>query len=33
MFVYDLVKAIVSRYEPNSKNEFEVLDKIAAIFR
>ena len=33
MFVYDLVKAIVSHYEPNSDDEFEVLDKIAAIFR
>lgn len=33
MFVYDLVKAIVSRFEPNSKDEFEVLDKIANIFR
>lgn len=26
--IYAFIKGIVSNYEPNSKDEFEVLDKV-----
>lgn len=28
MFIYELIKAIVSAFEPDSKDEFAWLDKI-----
>lgn len=28
MFIYEAIKAIVTKYEPNSKDDFEVLDKV-----
>lgn len=30
--IYDFIKGIISEHEPNSKDEFEVLDKIFGIF-
>ncbi len=31
--IYDFIKSIISEHEPNSKDEFEVLDKIFDIFK
>ncbi len=33
MFIYDIIRAIVSRFEPDSDDEFAILDKIADLFR
>lgn len=31
--IYDFIKSIISKHEPDSEDEFKVLDKIFGIFK